>query len=78
MTKISKLKEMTRLQYKKSNDIVKTLHDVQYVPSLEHNLLSVGQLMVNEYFILFDEMKVWSSQHQRLTIARANMYGSKI
>lgn len=69
---------MTRLQYKKSNDIVKTLHDVQYVPSLEHNLLSVGQLMVNGYFILFDEMKVWSSQHQRLTIARANMYGSKI
>lgn len=31
------------------------IHDVQYVPSLAHNLLSVGQLMENGYSVLFDD-----------------------
>lgn len=33
---------------------LKLLHDVQYVQSIVHNLLSVGQLLSNGYSILFD------------------------
>ena len=33
---------------------VKLLHDVQFVPNLAHNLLSVGQLLENGYSVLFD------------------------
>ena len=33
---------------------VKFLHDVFFVSSLSHNLLSVGQLMFSGYSILFD------------------------
>uniref|UniRef100_A0A803MMT5 Retrovirus-related Pol polyprotein from transposon TNT 1-94-like beta-barrel domain-containing protein n=1 Tax=Chenopodium quinoa TaxID=63459 RepID=A0A803MMT5_CHEQI len=33
---------------------VKLLSDVQYVPNLAHNLLSVGQLLHSGYFVLFD------------------------
>ncbi|XP_039115786.1 uncharacterized protein LOC120251294 [Dioscorea cayenensis subsp. rotundata] len=32
---------------------VKLLHNVQYVPGLAHNLLSVGQLLSNGYSVLF-------------------------
>lgn len=39
---------------KTSQGNVKLLHDVQYVPSLNYNLLSVGQLMKDGYYILFD------------------------
>lgn len=32
---------------------VKVLHNVQYVPDLAHNLLSVGQLMKSGYSVVF-------------------------
>ena len=35
---------------------VKLLFDVQYVPNLDHNLLSFGQLMDGGYLILFDNV----------------------
>jgi len=35
---------------------VKLLHDVQYVPNLAHNLLSVGQLIAGGYSILFGQL----------------------
>ncbi|KAD3640328.1 hypothetical protein E3N88_29551 [Mikania micrantha] len=38
-----------------SNKTSKLLEDVYYIPSLEYNLLSVGQLMAKGYVILFDE-----------------------
>ena len=33
---------------------VKLLYDVQFVPRLAHNLLSVGQLMISGYKVVFD------------------------
>lgn len=33
----------------------KILQDVMFVPSLSHNLLSIGQLMISGYSILFDD-----------------------
>ena len=33
---------------------VKLLHDVQFVPSLTHNLLSMGQLLGNGFSVVFD------------------------
>ena len=38
-----------------SNSNIKLLNDVQYVPGLAHNLLSVGQLLNAGYFLLFDD-----------------------
>ncbi|XP_020243384.1 uncharacterized protein LOC109821619 [Asparagus officinalis] len=40
---------------KTNNGKVKLLHDVQFVPKLAHNLLSVGQLMAGGYTIIFDD-----------------------
>ncbi|XP_049358800.1 uncharacterized protein LOC125823464 [Solanum verrucosum] len=40
---------------KPSHGNVKCLHDVQYVPCLDYNLLSVGKLMNCGYSILFDD-----------------------
>ena len=37
---------------------VKLLYDVQFVPCLAHNLLSVGQLMISEYKVVFDVGKI--------------------
>lgn len=34
---------------------IKLLNDVQYVPNLSCNLLSVGQLLENGYYVLFDD-----------------------
>ena len=34
---------------------VKLLYDVQYVPTLTHNLLSVDQLMTSGYSVVFDD-----------------------
>lgn len=34
---------------------VKLLHDVQFVPNLPHNLLSVGQLLSSGYSVNFDD-----------------------
>ena len=45
-------KGIIAIKTKKGN--VKLLSDVQYVPNLAHNLLSVGQLMNGGYLILFD------------------------
>ncbi|XP_057250732.1 uncharacterized protein LOC130591431 [Beta vulgaris subsp. vulgaris] len=42
---------------------VKLLKDVQYVPGLAHNLLSVGQLMISGYSIIFDDKSC--SIHER-------------
>lgn len=39
---------------KTSQGTVKLLHDVQFVPNLTHNSLSVGQLMGEGYSVLFD------------------------
>ena len=36
---------------------MKTLKEVQYAPSLAHNLLSVGQLILSGYSLVFDEEK---------------------
>ena len=33
---------------------VKLLHDVQFVPSIADNMLSVGQLMISGYSMVFD------------------------
>ena len=38
-----------------SHGKIKLLHDVFFVPSLSHNLLSVGQLMASGYSVLFDD-----------------------
>lgn len=40
---------------KSSHGKVKLLHDVQFVPSLAHNLLSVGQLMATGHSLFFDD-----------------------
>lgn len=34
---------------------VKLLHDVQYVPGLAHNLLSVGQLLARGFAVVFED-----------------------
>ena len=34
---------------------VKLLHNVQFVPNLAHNLISVDQLLVNGYSVIFDD-----------------------
>ena len=39
---------------KTSHVKAKHLHNVFYVPSLAHNMVSIGQLIINEYYILFD------------------------
>ena len=39
---------------KTAQNKVKLLLGAQYVPSIVHNLLSVGQLLSNGYFVLFD------------------------
>lgn len=36
---------------------VKLIHDVYYVPSLAHSLLSIGQLASSGYSVLFGEEK---------------------
>lgn len=36
-----------------SDGRIKLLHDVQYVPGLAHNLLSVGQLVNSGYSVIF-------------------------
>ncbi|KAJ0021072.1 hypothetical protein Pint_31220 [Pistacia integerrima] len=38
-----------------SHGKVKLLPNVLFVPSLTHNLLSIGQLMVSRYYIVFDD-----------------------
>ncbi|KAK2983132.1 hypothetical protein RJ640_022604 [Escallonia rubra] len=38
-----------------SHSNVKLLHDVQFVPNLRYNLLSVGQLMADGYSVLFND-----------------------
>ena len=40
---------------KTSDGSIQYIRDVQYVPSLAYNLLSVGQLMENGYYVLFDD-----------------------
>ena len=52
--KMVKVEGKGTIGIKTSQDNVKLLHDVQYVPNLTHNLLSVGQLMEDGYSILFD------------------------
>lgn len=43
---------------------VKLLHNVQYVPSLAHNFLSVGQLLKGGYVVLFDDECCYISDKQ--------------
>ncbi|KAL7143615.1 hypothetical protein ABFS83_08G204000 [Erythranthe nasuta] len=38
-----------------SNGNVKLVHGVQFIPDLGYHLLSVGQLLVSEYSLLFDD-----------------------
>lgn len=39
---------------KTNHDKVKLLYDVQLIPNLAHNLLSIGQLMSSGCLVLFD------------------------
>ena len=49
------------------------LNDVQFVPSLAHNLLSVGQLMNTGYVVIFDNncctIRAKNSDHTLLSIS---------
>ena len=38
-----------------SDGNIQYIHNVQYVPSLAYNLLSVGQLMESGHYVLFDD-----------------------
>uniref|UniRef100_A0A803LNQ0 GAG-pre-integrase domain-containing protein n=1 Tax=Chenopodium quinoa TaxID=63459 RepID=A0A803LNQ0_CHEQI len=46
---------------------VKLLHNVQYVPSLAHNLLSVGQLIESRYSVFFEDV---SNDFNRALVAK--------
>ncbi|GKD13030.1 retrovirus-related pol polyprotein from transposon TNT 1-94, partial [Tanacetum coccineum] len=50
-----KVKEKGSVAIKTTQGNVKLLYDVEHVPSLAHNLLSVGQLMCSGHSILFDD-----------------------
>lgn len=53
--KLMKVQGKGTIAIKTTNGNTKTLHDVQYVPNLAHNLLSVGQLLESGYKIEFDD-----------------------
>ena len=44
-----------KISIKTSQGNVKLLHDMQYDPNLDHNLLSVRQLINGSYYILFHD-----------------------
>lgn len=50
------------------------LYDVQYVPTLDHNLLSVGQLMTFWNSVVFDDQPYTIKDKKcRLTISNVSM-----
>lgn len=58
---------------------VKFLYDVQYVPTLAHNLLSVGQLMTSGYSVVFDDSACdIKDKESGRTIARVPMTQNKM
>ena len=61
---------------KTSNGKVKLLHDVQYVPSLAHNLLSVEQLMGSGYSILLDD-EACVIKEKKLGLAMVSIHMTK-
>ena len=53
---------------------IKFLYDVQFAPSLAHNLLSIGELMTSGYSIKFDnDSCVIHDNNSRQTIASVHM-----
>ncbi|KAK8947207.1 hypothetical protein KSP39_PZI006814 [Platanthera zijinensis] len=50
------------------NGVVNHIHDVQYVPGLSQNLLSVGQLLHKGYKLIFEgnECIIWDTQKEQL------------
>lgn len=47
------------------------IHDVMFIPGLKQNLISVGQLMRNGYFAIFDDDKyeVYEKKTGKMVIA---------
>ncbi|KAJ9542646.1 hypothetical protein OSB04_029152 [Centaurea solstitialis] len=43
------------ISIKTKEDEAKLLYDVQFVPNLAHNLLSIGQLVISGYKVVFDD-----------------------
>ena len=50
-----RLKAKAQLLLRPYKEKVKLLHNVQFVPNLAHNLLSVGQLLNSRYTVMFDD-----------------------
>lgn len=58
---------------------VKLLQDVQYVPSLAYNLLSVGQLILGGYTVLFDKKECCIKDQQTWhTLANIHMIKNRM
>lgn len=53
-----------------TNTWTKYINDVLLVPSLEHNLLSVGQMMEDGYALLFsrDSLKIFDKKRRRIIL----------
>lgn len=50
------------VQFELSPGKFKFLHNIQYVPALDFNLISVGQLLSNGYLVIFDNAKCCITQ----------------
>jgi hypothetical protein len=59
---------------------VKHINDVLYVPSLAHNLLSVGKLIENGYLVGFkkNECIIYVKENNNQIIAKINMLQNRI
>lgn len=73
------LKENVQLRKKTSHVKVKHLCNIFYVPSLVHNLFSVGQVMNNSYSILFDNaLRTIKEKSSEQIIVNVQMMANKI
>lgn len=64
-----KVEEKGTISIKTTRDNVKLVHDLQYVPNLFHNLVSVGQLMNAGYSLLFDDVALFMIRTQGKTLS---------
>ena len=55
----------------------KFIHDVLYVPTLAHNLLSVGQLIQKGYRVVFEENKCRVVDRKNQLMAKVEMTRNK-
>ena len=65
------------IEVKTNQGKVKYLDNVFYIPTLSHNLLSVGQLIDDGYSVIFDEgscTKIWSDYGKCLHDAKQDVY----